>query len=556
MPKQAFTNALVSASDKSGLAAFFQPLAAQGTRVVSTGGTAKHLRESGVSVVEVAEQTGFPEVMGGRVRTLHPSIHMPLLARARDLGDMELLREHGLAPFDLVVVNLYPFAQALAKGLAGDELIEEIDIGGPSLLRAAAKNFERIAVVCEPEDYAWILARAQEGGQLTLEERRKLAAKAFAHCSRYDALIAKSLDPEGPGRFLLAGAPVASLRYGENPAQSAWWLKSVGAVDGLHAAEILHGKPLSYNNILDLDAATSTCREFEAPCAVAVKHNNPCGVGVGVDARDAVALAVKADPTSVFGGIVACNRPIDADAAREMGKIFLECVVAPDFTEEALAILKKKKDLRLLRWPGLTRQSSAGLESRGLEFRTVAGGFLTQVADVVEPWSDAWKIVGADVSDLAAAGREAGLAASGPNAGLAASGPNAGLAASGPNAGLSAAVRSDLELGWKVCAHLKSNAIAIVEGGRTVGLGMGQVNRVDAVEQAIARMRKHAPEAQRAVLASDAFFPFADSIEAAAAAGIKWVIQPGGSIRDGEVVARARELGVSMVLTGARHFRH
>ena len=484
--------------------------------MVSTGGTSKHLRENGVAVVEVAEQTGFPEVMDGRVRTLHPRIHMPLLARAREPGDMALLKQELLEPFDLVVVNLYPFAQALAKGLEGDALIEEIDIGGPSLLRAASKNFERIAVVCEPADYAWILERARGGQPISLGERQALAAKAFAHCSRYDALIARVLGgADGPGRATLVGEPVADLRYGENPHQKAQWLRRPGpdGVGGLHESEVLHGKPLSFNNILDLDAAASACRDFEVPCAIAVKHNNPCGAGVGTDVADAVARALKADPVSVFGGIVACNRPVDARAAEAMAKIFLECVVAPDFSPEALEILRKKKDLRLLRWPGL----AAARAPASPEFRTVAGGFLIQDQDAVAPWNESFKIIGESPG---------------------------------------ADVRSDLELAWKICARLQSNAIAIADGGRTVGLGMGQVNRVEAVEHAIARMRKHAPDSPRPVLASDAFFPFPDSIEVAAAAGIRWVIQPGGSIRDEAVVAKARELGVNMVVTGARHFRH
>lgn len=507
-----FKNALVSTSEKTGLVEFLKPLVAAGMRVVSTGGTSKFLRESGVPVVEVADQTGFPEVMDGRVRTLHPNIHMPLLARDSVVEDMALLKTNNLVPFDLVVVNLYPFEAALGRGLKDEELIEYIDIGGPSLLRAAAKNHERITVICDPRDYSWI----GEKKELAKIDRQRLAAKVYAHTAKYDALIARSLDPDPLANRFLAGNQVQELRYGENPHQKAAWF-SVHP-HGLHEAKIRHGKPLSYNNILDLEAACATVAEFSEPAACAVKHNNPCGVATSDQASVAVKLALTADPVSVFGGIVAVNRPVDAVSAGELSKLFLECVIAPSFTDEAFSVLSRKKDLRLLEWSMMTEKMRSVCD---FEFRTVSGGYLIQSRDHVEAWTKdgeaAWDVRG-----------EA---------------PNKKIAA-------------DLALAWKVCAHLKSNAIALVANGVTVGLGMGQTNRVDAVEQAITRMQKHHPSLQDVVLASDAFFPFPDSLDLCARAGIHWIAQPGGSIRDDAVFARAKELNVNIVLTRKRHFRH
>ena len=527
-----FKNALISVSDKTGLIEFLKPYVSSGMRVVSTGGTLKHLRENGIAAIEVSEQTGFPEVMDGRVKTLHPRVHMALLARHGNSDDEALLKKEKLEAFDLVIVNLYPFEESSRKNLADHELIEFIDIGGPSLLRAAAKNHERLAVVCEPEDYQWIATK----GELTLSDRRRLAARVFAHTSRYDDLIAKTLigsdlEMQALRPQTLVGRKVSELRYGENPQQQATWYRCPEAKSGLHEAKILHGKPLSYNNILDLDAACGAVVEFQEPAAVAVKHNNPCGVGTDLSVSRAVSLAIQADPMSVFGGIIAVNRQVEIDAAEEMAKIFLECIVAPSFSVEALARLQKKKDLRLLEWPELSvnsmslhgqnqaRDSGADV---ALHFRSVAGGFLAQSPDKTSEWSESWKVIMAD----------------------------------GSTARLSEALKRDLMLAWKVCARLKSNAIAIAASGRTVGLGMGQVNRVDAVEHAIERMQKHHASVSGSVLASDAFFPFADSIERIANAGIAWVIQPGGSIRDDEVMAKAKERGVNLVMTGIRHFRH
>jgi len=516
--------ALVSVSDKTGLVEFLKPFVDKGLQVVSTGGTAEFLKKGGIPVTPVSEVTGFPEVMDGRVRTLHPKIHMSLLARQYNKEDMDLLGKQGIQPFDLVVGNLYPFEAAAAKDPAERELMEFIDIGGPALLRASAKNFETITVVCDPSDYSWIT----EKKELILEDRRYLASKLFAHVSSYDAMIAETLGFQGslayPGKitfdnkfvyekdFSIGGKSVSKLRYGENPQQSAVWFQKKGARQGLHSAEILQGKELSYNNLVDLDAACRTLAEFNEPCAVAVKHANPCGVSLGGNGLDAIRGALRADPVSVFGGIIATNQPVSPEMASEIVPLFLECVVAPAFSQGAKDLLSKKKNLRLLEWPDVANCRS------NFDVKTILGGILLQTTDFVGAWDDDWKIVG-KAPDLK--------------------------------------IKQQLLFAWKVCAHLKSNAIAIAGESKTLGLGMGQVNRVDAVEQAVGRMKEyHGDFKGDFVLASDAFFPFADSIEKLAKANVLWVIQPGGSIRDDEVIAKAKDLGVSLILTGKRHFYH
>jgi len=501
-----FKNALVSVSDKTGLVEFLKPLHAQGLRIVSTGGTAKTLRDAGLKVVDVSEQTGFPEIMDGRVKTLHPRVHMALLARQGNAEDQSILSEEKIDAFDLVIVNLYPFEQTLARNAKQDELIENIDIGGPSLLRGASKNFERVTVVVDPADYGSL------GSIPALEVRQRLAAKAFAHVSSYDAMISHALAPESLfPNFSLGGTLNQPLRYGENPHQEARWYKRRGARSGWHDAKILQGKELSYNNLLDLEASLGLLRDLDGPAAVAVKHNSPCGAA----RNDVLALAVErclnSDPVSVFGGIVAISHTVNAQVAELLAPLFLECVVAPKFDESAMAVLGKKKNLRLLEWPNLLERENFH------QIKTVHGGFLLQQPDQVLKWNPEWKVLGPAPSED---------------------------------------IKKELGFAWAVCAHLKSNAIAITGGRQTLGLGMGQVNRVDSVELAIQRMRKFHPETQTAVLASDAFFPFPDSIELISAAGIQWVIQPGGSMRDNDVFARAKELGLSMVLTGQRHFRH
>lgn len=495
---------LVSVSDKSGLIEFIKPLVEKGLKVVSTGGTADFLKKNGVAVIPVSEVTGFPEVMDGRVRTLHPRIHMSLLARQYDQDDMALLKENNLLPFDLVVGNLYPFEEALKENLDDRELTEYIDIGGPCLLRAAAKNFETITVVCDPSDYSAVL----QGNA----DRKQLASKVFAHVSTYDAMIARELNPVAGKDFSLGGKLVEELRYGENPQQKAFWYRTPGTKGGLHETQVLQGKQLSYNNIVDLEAASRTLIEFDGPCMVGVKHANPCGVGVGTTGFDAAKKCVASDPVSIFGGIIAFNQTVDAEIAKLLENIFLECIVAPDFHDHAMDLFKKKKNLRLLKWKDISAKDSA------MEVKTVRGGFLVQTADDIGQWNPEWKVIGEAPS---------------------------------PN------MKNDLMFAWRVCAHLKSNAIAIAGGGQTLGLGMGQVNRVEAVEHAIQRMHSHHKDFRGdAVLASDAFFPFADSIEKINSAGIRWVIQPGGSVRDEEVIAKARECGINMVLTGVRHFYH
>ena len=502
-----FKNALVSVSDKTGLADFLRPLVANGLRILSTGGTAKYLQENGIPIVQVSDQTKFPEVMDGRVKTLHPNIHMALLARTDNAEDTQLLKKYGVDPIDLVIVNLYPFEDALKKQLPEGDLIEFIDIGGPSMLRSAAKSFARIAVVCDPRDYQWI----QQKEKLTFSDHKKLAAKVFAHTAAYDSMIANTLANQDLEHFCLGGEMISGLRYGENPQQKAVWYRQKGQDTGLHRASILQGKELSYNNILDLEAACATLREFSEPCTVAVKHNNPCGVGLGVDGRESVERAFAADPVSVFGGIVAINVAVDAIMAEQLNKVFLECVIAPKIDSSAVAVFSKKKNLRILEWPEMKQQKSS------TQIKSVSGGFLVQTADEVQAWDESWQCL-----------REK------------------------PNE----EIRDAIALAWKVCANLKSNAIAIASSRQTLGMGMGQVNRVDAVEQAIGRMNQHHPGQKNIALASDAFFPFADSIEHIARAGIRWVVQPGGSVRDEEVINRADQLGVNLVMTGRRHFRH
>lgn len=502
-----FKQALVSVSEKSGLVEFLRPLAAEGLKIISTGGTAEHLRRAGFEVIEISTYTGFPEVMDGRVKTLHPNVHMSLLSRVANAEDQKLLKQHRLEPIDLLIVNLYPFEKALSDGVSDDQQIEQIDIGGPSLLRGASKNFSRVTVLCHPQDYALCA-----DGSSDLQTRRSLAAKAFAHVSSYDAMIATYLGADiGYPEWSLGGSLHSPLRYGENPQQQAAWYRTRGAKHGLHTTEIIQGKALSYNNLLDLDAAMQTVRLFTEPACVAVKHNNPCGVAVAPTCADAVTLALGSDPVSVFGGIIACNNALTEESAIVLSELFLECIIAPEFTSGALKVFSKKKNLRLLSWPGMKEWQPT------MSVRSIAGGFLLQQPDEVLAWSKEWKVLGAKPSER---------------------------------------LRKDLSLAWRVCARLKSNAIAVASGGFTLGLGMGQVNRVDAVELALQRWKKFHPQVKEAVLASDAFFPFADSIELLHKYGVNWVIQPGGSLRDEEVFHRAQDLGVNLIITGQRHFLH
>jgi phosphoribosylaminoimidazolecarboxamide formyltransferase/IMP cyclohydrolase len=510
--------ALLSVFDKSGLLPFARALAERGIELLSTGGTYRALQEEGLPVRSIEEFTGSPEVMAGRVKTLHPRVHGGILARrGQDEGDLERL---GAGPIDLVVVNLYPFERTLRSGAPHDEIIENIDIGGPAMLRSAAKNHAHVAVVCDPMDYAALLAELASSGNLTPATRRRLAAKVFAHTAAYDGLIASYLSSfaedgtraEYPRYWFTASELAYPLRYGENPHQSGAFYQERGVQPGaLALAESLGagGKELSFNNLVDVNAALEAVREFEEPAAVVVKHTNPCGVATARDVTTAYRLARDADALSAFGGIVALNRPVDGAVAALLIETFLECVVAPSFDDEALALLRTKKNLRLL---------ATGLESwtSPLDIKRVGGGFVVQQRDA----TGAGEVHRGKVVTRRA--------------------PTAEELAS-------------LEFAWRVCKHVKSNAIVLARGAQTVGVGAGQMSRVVSVEIACA---KAGELAQGSVLASDAFFPFADGVEAALRRGVTAIAQPGGSMRDAEVIAAADAAGAAMVFTGTRHFRH
>lgn len=526
-----FKRALVSTSDKTGLVEFLKPLVDQGMEVVSTGGTSKFLRENKIKVTEVSEVTGFPEVMDGRVRTLHPNIHMGLLARTSMAEDMKLLEEHKVKLFDLVVVNLYPFEESFKKGLEGAELIEQIDIGGPSLLRAASKSFDRIAVVCSPKDYEWIGERARSKNDLTNEERQALAVKVYSHTSFYDSLIARALtkNENFPSEMTLGMRLHSSLRYGENPHQTAAWYKDpLSPLGSLSDCRQLQGKELSYNNILDSEAALQTLKLVSftpkgptPPAAVIVKHNTPCGVARGETLEQAFLHALRGDPVSAFGGIVALNDAVDGNLAHQLNKIFLECVIASDFTPEALEILATKKNLRVLKLS--TGAASLQLPVKTREVKSIVGGLLVQDSDLT-PTTDfsSFKVLG-EMPDQS--------------------------------------VQDDMVFLFNVVRMVKSNAIVVGRSLQTLGLCGGQTNRIDAARMALERASQIDKDNSGLikrdwVLASDAFFPFRDSIDLAAKYGVRWVIQPGGSMRDAEVEQAAREHGITMVLTGKRHFKH
>ncbi|SFF70101.1 phosphoribosylaminoimidazolecarboxamide formyltransferase / IMP cyclohydrolase [Planifilum fulgidum] len=511
--------ALISVSDKTGVVSLARELAARGIEIVSTGGTARLLKESGVPVTGVSDVTGFPEILDGRVKTLHPKIHAGLLARQDEEEHRRQLREHGIQPFELVVISLYPFRETAGRpGVSFEEVIENIDIGGPAMIRAAAKNHRHVTVLVDPEDYGVVLSQIRERGSVDDETRLRLAAKAFRHTAAYDALIAQYLSGRAkeafPEKLTVTFDKVRDLRYGENPHQKAAFYRDPFAGPGrIATAEKLHGKELSYNNIQDAGAAWEAVREFAEPAAVVVKHTNPCGVGLGSSLPEAFRKAHEADPVSIFGGIVALNRPVDRETAEQLKGIFLEIVLAPDFTPEALEVLKQKKNLRLLRMAG--EGEEAGTEGAPWRFTAADGGLLMQEADRK----------GLDRAECRVVTRRA---------------PSEGE-------------WKELLFAWKVVKHVKSNAIVLAKDQRTVGIGAGQMNRVGAAEIAI---RQAGDRARGAVLASDAFFPMKDTVEAAARAGIAAIIQPGGSIRDEESIAEADRHGIAMVFTGIRHFKH
>lgn len=514
--------AILSVSDKSGVVPFAKALAQLGVEILSTGGTAKVLRDEGVPVVDISQYTGFPEMLDGRVKTLHPKVHGGLLGQRFKPDHVKKMEEHGILPIDLVAVNLYPFESTVAReGCTLEEAIENIDIGGPTMIRAAAKNYPDVTVVVDPDDYETVLTELKEKGEVSVETNFRLAKKVYQHTARYDAAISNYLGQiEGekkvslfPETFTFQVKKVQDLRYGENPHQKAAFYREYLQTEPCVSNSIqLQGKELSFNNLLDVDSAFETVKEFDEIAVVIIKHNNPCGVATSsVSLADAYRKARDCDPVSAFGGVVGLNRPVDHETAEEMAKIFLEVIIAPGYTPEALDVLKVKKDLRLLQSPPLGGSFLRG----GFDLKKVVGGLLLQERDLgMVPMKD-WKVV------TRRQPTEQELRA--------------------------------MAFGWRVAKHVKSNAIVLVREDRTIGIGAGQMSRVDSTRLAV--MKAQSPT-KGTVLASDAMFPFRDGVDAAAEAGAVAVIQPGGSIRDDEVIAAANEHNMAMVFTGMRHFRH
>lgn len=523
----AVERALISVYDKGGLSEFAGKLAKMGIEIVSTGGTARFLRDAGIAVRDVADLTGSPEMLGGRVKTLHPKVHGGILFRRGSAEDRKQTAQHGIAPIDMVVVNLYPFSATASKpGVSAEELIENIDIGGPTMIRSAAKNLESVAVVTDPGDYGRLLEELAEKREIRLETRLELARKAFALTARYDGVITTQLErlsaeadasclrlaPSGgvlPFRLHFDFERQQAMRYGENPHQKAALYRPSGRVpEGFAAARQWQGKELSYNNLVDLDAAWSLAREFSSPAVAIIKHNNPCGAAENVSLAEAYRQALACDPVSAFGGVIAVNRPVDAETAAELEKLFVECIAAPGYEKPALEKLSAKKNLRLLEMP-------LAAPTEELELKRIAGAMLVQEPDHGSEAESEWKAV----SDRPPTETE----------------------------------RRAMTFAWIVCKHVKSNAIVFSREGQTLGIGAGQMSRVDSVKLAV--MKAQLP-LKGSVVASDAFFPFPDGVEEAAKAGAAAVIQPGGSVRDNEVVAAANRFGLAMVFTGVRHFRH
>lgn len=516
MPRVTVERALISVSNKDGVVDLARRLAAAGVQILSSGGTARALADAGVAVVPVAEVTGAPEILDGRVKTLHPDIHGGILADRRRPEHMEQLRTRGIDPIDLVVCNLYPFRQTLAKeGVTEDDAVEQIDVGGPAMVRAAAKNFESVTVVVDPARYDEVAGYVETNGEVPAALRRELAREAFAHTAEYDAAIATYLSGgDGfPSVLMVPARKVSDLRYGENHHQRAAFYREGDRVAGLAAAEQLHGKELSYNNLLDADAAWGLVNELDEVGAAIIKHSNPCGVAIGDALSDAYAKALECDRTSAFGGIVALNRACDGATAAAVAEIFTEVVIAPDYSDDALEVLRAKKNLRLLRCNPYPR---AG----GLDLRSVGGGLLVQERDPYDAVED---------------------------------GEGGGTAKVVTGAQPTSEQWRDLRFAWTVVKHVKSNAIVLARDGAAVGIGAGQMSRVESTELAA---RRAGDRANGTVCASDAFFPFRDGLDAAVKAGAAAVIQPGGSVRDDEVIAAADEHGIPMVFTGKRRFRH
>ncbi len=508
--------ALISVSDKTGVVDFAKALSELGVEIISTGGTHQRLADNGIKVMGISEVTGFPECLDGRVKTLHPAVHGGILAMRNKPEHMKQLEDLKIETIDIVAINLYPFKETILKSeVTLEEAIENIDIGGPTMLRSAAKNHRDVVVICDPTDYKKVIEELKKSNSVSMDTKYRLALKVFQHTAAYDAMISdylrKQIGAELPDNLTLTFEKVQDLRYGENPHQKACYYKEIQAAEGaLVNAVQLHGKELSFNNINDTQGALATLKEFEEPTVVAVKHANPCGVGTGFDILSAYNKAYECDPTSIYGGIVAANRTIDAGTAEQISKIFLEIIIAPDFTEEAMEILTQKKNIRLLKLEGILKKAEGQID-----IKKVSGGLLVQDTDDILFDEDEMKVV----TDRIPTEREI----------------------------------EDMTLAMKVVKHIKSNGIVIAKDNKTLGIGPGQVNRIWAVENAI--KQSNFP-LQDSVLASDAFFPFDDCVTAAAAAGVTAIIQPGGSVRDEESIKKANELGIAMVFTGVRHFKH
>ncbi|HEX9365711.1 MAG TPA: bifunctional phosphoribosylaminoimidazolecarboxamide formyltransferase/IMP cyclohydrolase [Vicinamibacterales bacterium] len=552
--------AILSVSDKTGLIDFARGLAARGVQLVSTGGTSKALADAGLPVTNVSDVTGFPEMMDGRVKTLHPKIHGGILARRHRPDDLAAIEAQGIDLVDLVVVNLYPFAKAAANPETPfDELVEQIDIGGPSLLRAAGKNFRDVTVVVDPADYPRVLEQMARPGGPSLEFKFELMTKAFAHTAQFDALIAGTLQtircegdtflrgPQG-GR---PGVQTRPLRYGENPHQKATWVQGHGPNWAVRW-ETHQGKELSYTNLLDLDAAARIALEFTEPAAVVIKHTNPCGTATGATIAEAYVRAREADPLSAFGGIVGLNREIDVETAKALTSTFIEAVIAPSVAADARPVLATKQNLRVVTadfaaMANLPTLMGSGEHAAGTEIRSFLGGMLHQEPDRVVEARNPWPPPSRP---------ESGAASAGP-------GPSgSGAEGSGPEGQIRVVTKRQptaeewtaLRFAWRVCAHVKSNTIVFTGADRTLAVGAGQMSRVDSVKVAV--MKAAPGSLQGSVAASDAFFPFRDGLDAIADAGATAVVQPGGSVRDAEVIAAADQRGLAMVFTGRRHFRH
>ena len=514
---------LISVSDKRGVAGFARRLAEMGAEIISTGGTHKLLEEEGIPVTGISEVTGFPECLDGRVKTLHPAVHGGILAMRDKEEHMEQLKKLNIQTIDIVAINLYPFRETIRKQeVTLEDAIENIDIGGPAMLRSSAKNHRDVVVICDPSDYGPVLEELIEKGGVSYATKYRLALKVFDHTAAYDAMIAEYLRKEGarvlgkteedlPETLTLTFEKAQELRYGENPHQKAAYYKEVRPYEGSLARAVqLHGKELSFNNINDANGALEALKEFEEPAVVAVKHANPCGAAVGENIYEAYGKAYEADPVSIFGGIIAANRTIDRETAEEIHKIFVEIVIAPDFTEEALAVLRQKANIRLLELPSIGQTPPEG----ELDLKKVSGGLLVHSRDDLLFQEELQVVTKRQPT---------------------------------PDE------MEQLKLAMKVVKHVKSNGIVIARDNRTLGIGPGQVNRIWAVENAI---RQATGDLQGAVMASDAFFPFDDCVAAAGAAGITAVIHPGGSLKDQDSIDKADELGMAMVITGIRHFKH